>query len=115
MNILSQSAWWTLNKNITKELGIDASILLSDLLWRQEYWEGRKDLDSEGFFFCKREEIENDTTLTLHRQNKALMLLKDKCLIEYKTKGVPPITRFKVNKKYLNKLVMLLHDDLEDD
>jgi hypothetical protein len=115
MSILSQSAWWTLNKNVTKELGLDASILLSDLLYRQEYWEGRNETDKEGFFFCLRDEIENDTTLTLHRQNKALSILKDKCILDYKNRGVPPKTRFKINKKYLKKFVDALHEESEDD
>ena len=113
-NILSQNAWWTINKAITKEVGIDASILLSDLISKFEYFRDRNMLDKDGYFFNTRENIMKDTTLTLHRQNKALEILKEKMFLSYHNKGVPPKTRFKLNLNYISEIVKELHDDLED-
>lgn len=112
-NILSQSAWWTINKALTKEIGIDASLLLSDLLSKREYFKTRNQLAEDGSFFNTRDKIKEDTTLTLHRQNKALEILKEKMFLTYSNKGVPPKTRFNLNIHYINEIVKELHE--EDD
>ncbi len=75
-NILTQSSWWVINKAITKEVGIDAALLLADLISKQEYFEDRGMLDENGYFFNTRDNIQEDTTLTLYRQNNAISILK---------------------------------------
>lgn len=109
-NILSQTAWWMINKALTKELGIDASLLLSDLLSKFEYFEDRNLLDDDGFFFNTRENIETDTTIPLYRITKAIEVLKFKKLIETNNKGIPPKSRFKLNMISINKLIDSLHN-----
>lgn len=108
-NILSQSSWWMVNKALTKEIGLDASVLLSDLLSKYEYFENRGMLE-DGTFFNKRVEIEADTTIPPYRQNKAIQILVKRKLISVTNKGIPPKTRFKVNLLEINKLISSLYE-----
>jgi len=109
INILSQTAWWPLNKKVTQILGIDAALLLSDLISKQEYFEERNLLDKEGFFFNTKEDIESDTTLPRRRQESAIKILTDYKLIEYKIKGVPAKSSYKVIVSAVNQFVTGLH------
>ena len=65
-SILSQSAWWILNKSLTKKIGIDASLILSDLISKQEYYESINKLEDDGSFFNERDKIEIDTTISIY-------------------------------------------------
>lgn len=107
-NILSGTAWWILNKSITKELGIDASLLLTELISKHNYFSDRGMLDEEGFFFSNREELENSTTLSLFRQNKALEILKKLKIIQVTNKGMPPVTRFRISFLKIDELITFL-------
>ena len=97
-NILSQNAFWIVNKSIAREVGLDASLLLSDLVTKQEYF-------NEEWFFNTADNIEVDTTLSPHQQRKAIKILIDKEFIETKLKGLPAKQHFKiVHNKLLNFL-----------
>lgn len=104
-SILLQSSYWILNKSVTKELGIDASLLLTELISKHNYFSDIGILDEEGFFFSNRDELEKSTTLSLFRQNKALGILKKLKIIQVTNKGMPPVTRFKINFTKINELL----------
>jgi hypothetical protein len=110
-NILSQSSWWILNKALTKIVGIDAALLLADLISKQEYFYARGELGKDGSFFNTRENIMKDTTLTFYRQNTALRILQDKGFLTFANKGVPPKTRFILNLEYISKIISEAHEN----
>ena len=56
-NILGQDAFWIINKSLAKEIGLEASLLLSDLLTKSQYFD-------EEWFFNTAENIQEDTGLT---------------------------------------------------
>jgi hypothetical protein len=103
-HILTGNGWWMLNKAITHQLGIDAALLLADLISKYEYFKNRDMLEDDTFFNL-RGEIEADTTIPIYRQNKAIKILQSKKLLEISNKGIPPKTRFKLNLKNIKKLV----------
>ena len=109
--IISQSAYWTISKILVHTLMIDATFLLADLLSKYEWFDATNKLDRDGFFFNSQEQIEKDTTITPHRQVKALKVLKNLKLIETTNSSNPPITRFKINIKKINELVILLQNE----
>jgi hypothetical protein len=110
-NILSQSSWWILNKALAKNVGVDAALLLSDLISKREYFATRGELKEDGSFFNTRENILKDTTLSLHRQNKALRILEEKQFLKFNNKGVPPKTRFILDLDYISKMISVYHED----
>jgi phage conserved hypothetical protein, C-terminal domain len=103
--ILSQSAFWIVNKEIARLVGIEPAVLLSDLIDKQTYFSNRNELDSEGYFFNTVEFIELATSLNYHAQKKALKVLSEHGFIEEKLKGIPAKLHFKVVEyKILNYL-----------
>lgn len=88
-NILSQNAFWIINKDIARLVGLEAALLLSDLVTKQEYFD-------EEWFFNTSDNIENDTTLKRFKQDAAIKKLIEHEFIEVKLTGVPPKKHFKI-------------------
>lgn len=109
VNILSHSAFWIINKAVLKEIGVDATLLLSDFITKQEYFTDRNMLNKEGFFFNDKEDIERDTTLTSYRQTQAVSKLSELKLIELKKIGIPHRFYYKVDFNRVNEFVSNLH------
>jgi uncharacterized phage protein (TIGR02220 family) len=111
INILSQDAFWIVNKQLAKKTGLHAALILSDIYTKMEYFKKHGELDDDGFFFNTSENIEEDTTLSYHLQKKAFKILKDEGFIETKLKGVPAKTYYKVVE---NKILKFLNTGFEN-
>ncbi len=101
-NILSQNAFWIVNKEMAKKVGLDAALLLSDLVTKQEYF-------IEEWFFNTADNIKEDTTLSYYQQKKEIKILVDKGFIETKLVGVPPRLNFKILE---NQILSFLNIDI---
>jgi hypothetical protein len=113
-SILSQSSWWMVNKAITKNIGLDASVLLSDLLSKSEYFFVTGKLDKEGFFYNDKSKIEEATSISPYRQNLAIEILLEKRLISIKKEGMPKRFYYKVHKSVIDDFVYELGGIEED-
>tara|TARA_R110000824_G_scaffold107747_2_gene254261 strand:+ start:2370 stop:3035 length:666 start_codon:yes stop_codon:yes gene_type:complete len=105
IHLLSSSAFIICNKILAKKLGLKATILLSDLISKEEYFITNGQLDSEGYFFNTQSNIEDDTTLTPYQQRNALKTLKKYFLIDTKRKGIPAKQYFKINEEQVMKFL----------
>jgi DNA-binding PadR family transcriptional regulator len=105
-HLLSSTAFIVLNKQLARRVGLKESILLADLISKEEYFIANGMTD--GWFFNTEANIEKDTTLTPYQQRKCLKSLKKEGLIEVKRKGIPAKQYFKINEelvvKFLNNL-----------
>jgi hypothetical protein len=105
-HLLSNTAFLILNKELARQIGLKAAILLADLISKEEYFISNGMTD--GWFFNTEINIENDTTLTPYNQRKCIKILKENKLIEVKRKGIPAKQFFKINEeqvlKFLNNL-----------
>ena len=105
-HLLSSSAFLVLNKQLAKQIGLKPSILLADLISKEEYFIANGMTD--GWFFNTESNIQDDTTLTPFQQRKSLKVLKEKGLIETQRRGIPAKQYFKINEqqviKFLNNL-----------
>jgi len=108
-NILSQGSWWILNKALTLALGLDASYLLSDLTSRHEYWERVGELTKDGYFFCTKDQIEKDTSLSPYKQTEAVKVLVEAGLLQTKRMGNPAKLYYQLNFKNINSLLYKFH------
>ena len=105
-HLLSSSAFLVLNKELARQIGLKESVLLADLISKEEYFivNGMTD----GWFFNTEANIEQDTTLTPFQQRKCLKTLKKHQIVETKRRGVPAKQYFKINEqlvvKFLNNL-----------
>lgn len=98
--LLMSSNYYTLNKQIVKELGIESSFLLTILI---EASDGLA--DNEGWFYQTIEKIGELTGLGRHKQDKIIKELIDLKILEQKNKGVPCKRYFKVNYEIIENLV----------
>jgi hypothetical protein len=106
-NILSQSAFWQVNKYLAKLFkSNDCALLLSDLITKQGYFLSQNQLTEDGYFFNTRENIENDCNISPYEQRKHLKTLKDFGVIEMKEMGLPKKTYYKVNEDKVLELVI---------
>jgi len=103
-NILSQNAFWIINKDIAREIGLDATLLLSDLITKEEYFN-----TPNRWFFNTSQNIETDTTLSYHKQKIALKILIDREFIETRLIGVPAKLYFKT---FENKISNFLNTSI---
>lgn len=106
-HILSQSAFWIINKAVAKEISIDGALLLSELIFKQEQF--ADSLTRDGFFFYEKENIESETTITPYRQTLALNKLLELRLVESKKIGIPHKLYYKVDIDRVNKFISKLH------
>ena len=98
--LLMSSNYYTLNKQIVKELGIESAFLVTILI---EASDGLA--DNEGWFYQTIEKIGELTGLGRHKQDKIIKELIDLKILEQKNKGVPCKRYFKVNYEMIENLV----------
>ena len=105
-HLLSSSAFLIVNKCLAKQIGLKETVLLADLISKEEYFIANGMTD--GWFFNTEANIEADTTLTPFIQRKCLNALKKYGIIETKRIGIPAKQHFKINEqlviKFLNNL-----------
>lgn len=94
-HLLSSSAYFVVNKQLSKRVGIQAAILLADLIGKEQYFIDNGMLNN-GWFFNTSDNILKDTTLTRFQQNKAITLLKEIKFLDCKLKGIPATLHFKI-------------------
>lgn len=87
-NSFLQSAYWSVNKEITKYLDFEygATILLSDLVSRYFSFKESNLLDEEGGFFLVSKTLEDELGLDKRKRIRYSDLLKEKGLIDIKIK-----------------------------
>ena len=98
--LLMSSNYYTLNKQIVKELGIESAFLLTILI---EASDGLA--DNEGWFYQTIEKIGELTGIGRHKQDKIIKELIEFKILEQKNKGVPCKRYFKVNYQMIENLV----------
>ena len=98
--LLMSSNYYTLNKQIVKELGIESVFLLTILI---EASDGLA--DEEGWFYQTIEKIGELTGIGRHKQDKIIKELIELKILEQKNKGVPCKRYFKVNYQMIENLV----------
>lgn len=108
--ILGQSAFWIVNKEIAKNIGIEPAVLLADLIDKHSYFETRNELDDDGYFYNTSENIESSTSLNYHAQKRCLKTLNDVGYVETKLKGIPAKLHFKVVE---NKILIFLNTGIQ--
>lgn len=112
-NTLSQEAFWSVNKKIALLFGIESALILSDLISKEKYFEDRNQLQPDGSFFNDQESIEKDTTLSPHKQRKALKLLSEYNLIEIEKKGIPAKNYYKLNHSIITEILVTKEINLQ--
>lgn len=106
LNLLRSDGSIIINKELARKIGIDATIIYSELISKYLYYYNKGTL-IDGYFYCTIENLENDTTLTKYQQSQSIKILKQLNLIDVKYKGLPKIRYFKIieNEKMIFDLL----------
>ena len=104
LQLISTRNYISLNKDLIRLLGLEEAIILGELASEFDYWE-REDKLEEGYFYSTVENIEANTTLSDHKQRKALKNLKSKNLVDVKVKGIPAKRYIKINEDQVLNLI----------
>lgn len=91
---MSQNSHWQINKEFARNYGVDATIIMTDIIDKWIYF-------GEDWFYNTAENIENDTTLSKYKQDKAFAILKENGFLETKVMGIPAKLHFNVNEQKL--------------
>lgn len=102
-HLLSSTAFIVLNKELARQVGLKAAILLADLISKEDYFIAQGMTD--GWFFNTEANIQADTTLTPYQQRKSIKELKKHQLIEVKRMGIPAKQFFKINEELVVKFL----------
>ncbi|MDN3641160.1 hypothetical protein QWY87_00495 [Lutimonas halocynthiae] len=93
------------SKIIAYKLGINASIILSNLIYKHNYWYDEnklKNIDGEYYFYITYINLQAETTLNQSAIKKAIKALKNADLINVKRKGVPATNHYCLNQKAID-------------
>ena len=104
LKLISNENYIIVNRDLIKEIGLDETILLSELCSEQNYWKSKDKLGKDGFFFSTIENIENNIGFKKKKQLTLLKDLKSRNLIEVKYHDMPKKRYIKVNALELEKI-----------
>ena len=102
-HLLSSTAFLIVNKELAKQVGLKAAVLLADLISKEEYLISKGMTD--GWFFNTEANIEADTTLNPYHQRKCIKTLKTHQIIETKRMGIPAKQYFKINEQQVMQIL----------
>jgi len=109
-NLLSSTAFLVVNKELAKKIGLNETVLLADLISKEQYFIDNNQL-IDGWFFNTAKNIQADTTLTSHQQRKSIKNLKSLGIIETQLIGIPAKQHFKI---MTNKLLSYFNTSCEN-
>ena len=94
-HLLSSTAFLVVNKELARKIGLHETVLLADLISKEQYFTENQ-LLIDGWFFNTAKNIQADTSLTPHQQRKAIKKLKSLGIVETKLVGIPAKLHFKI-------------------
>ena len=95
-SILASTPFLIINKCLLVNLGVEASLVLSDLLQKEQYFK-ESCQNNDGFFFNVTNDISCSTTLSYYQIKQALSVLEKWGIIQVVLKGVPAKKHFKID------------------
>lgn len=105
--LLSNEGYIMYNKKLAGLLGVHEAILIGELCAKYQYWLDKGALiETDGWFYITRDEIEKDTGLTAKQQRSALQHLKGEQLIDCCRMGVPAKMYYYLNVENLHDLML---------
>jgi len=96
LDLLRSDGSIVINKKLAKEIGLNETVIYSELVSLYKYWEGRGDLTKDGWFFCTYKNLEDNTTIQQKTAQRVTTKLVKLGLIEKKIMGLPAKTYYKI-------------------
>lgn len=97
LNLLRADGSVIVNKKLMHSIGVNETIIYSELISRYLYFENKNQLTEDGFFYNTIDDLYQGTALSRKQQDKCIKNLKTLNLIDCKLKGIPAVRHFKPN------------------
>lgn len=109
-NILGSEAHWQVNKALARRIGLEAAVLVGDLITQESYWVDKDKLDDNGGFFYTVEKIRSQLGIGKKPVARLQKILLAEGIVIIKKRGVPA-----KNYWYLQheKLLQILSEPLK--
>lgn len=104
LKLISSKGYLTISKELARNIGLDETLVLTELISKYNYWNEKQQLDEEDYFYLTVEDLEYETTLSKYKQTQAINNLKKLKLIQTIVKGLPAKRYFKINENNIKKL-----------
>ena len=105
--LLGSGNYLTINKHLIKALGLDCAVYLGAIIDKENYLITTEKIEEGDSFYYSREDLEEDTTLSRHRQVAAEKILIDLEILTIETKGLPARNYLSIAS---DSVVKKLHD-----
>lgn len=104
LRLIESKGYITVSKELARNIGLDETMILTELISKYNYWKDKKELTEKGYFYITIKNLKHETTLTKYRQTKAINNLKEMGLIKTKKQGLPARRYFTICEDKIKKL-----------
>mgnify|MGYP006277558131 FL=1 len=111
LDLIKSDGYITVSKELARKIGLQETILLSELISQHKYFKQRNELDKEGYFYCTVDKMEKQTTISKKTQTRKINNLVEMGLIEKKLKGLPAKRHFNINEQKILDLFLDKNSD----
>lgn len=105
LRLIANDNFIVVNKSLIHLFGLEETLILGELVSEYEYWKNQGKLE-DGWFYSTVENIEKNTSLSKHKQKKALENLQQVGVICYERKGMPAKRYIKINEDVLEGFLL---------
>ena len=113
LSLLASDNYIVMNRDLLKEYGINATLMLCELASEFNYFDKNGKLE-DGMFYSTIENISERTGLSKYQQAEALKVLDNIGLVESVVKGIPAKRYFKIDvEKLTNQIVNNSHSSCQ--
>lgn len=105
LRLIANDNFIVVNKSLIHLFGLEETLILGELVSEYEYWRNQGKLE-DGWFYSTVENIEKNTSLSKHKQKKALENLQQVGVICYQRKGMPAKRYIKINEDVLEGFLL---------
>ena len=113
LKLIESKGYITVSKELARNIGLDETMILTELLSKYNYWKDKEKLTEEGYFYITIKDLKHETTLTKYRQTQAINNLKKMNLIKTKKQGLPAKRYFTISEKEIIKLFFKIDEKEE--
>ena len=112
INLLRSDGSIIINKRLAHNIGLNETIMFTELLAKFKYFADRKSL-KDGYFFNTVADMQKDTSLSEFQQRKAIKNLIKLGLIRYDKRGLPAKRYFKIVEDEANIKKYLIEKEIK--
>ena len=107
LKTFKDDAYWLVNKHLASHLGLVPTILLSELISKENYHYQKNELIENKYFYHKSETIEDNLFITSDKRRSCVEILKNSGTISVITKGMPAKHYYSVNHQRIIELMAM--------